>query len=346
VDYLAFSEAPGEPLDDETLIASLAAHAQPRLVQALIALFLLHPELAPLVPPLRARLAPAAEVELVAHYLAAVYLQSMWRVRLDHYLPPTPDLPDYFSAELGLPDALDLYGEAGLYALARWHLASAPDRVGNHLSEYQAAAQVLLAYIQLKARNVVPAGGVAHWLVVSRERIDSFLRRVAQEFRKPVRLYLVGGSSYVYEGLLRQTLDIDFALEVADSDRIALITTLREISFPLEVELDEVSPADFMALPSGYEKRHEFIARFGQLEVFHYDWYSSALSKIMRGQRQDFDDVVTALKSQRVTWTRLESMYREVLLTLGRHRLDQDPRDFAHNFRALAALWHSAGGTH
>ena len=159
VDYLAASEGQGEPLDDETLIASLATHDQPRLVQALIALLMLHPELAPLVPALRGRLTPASEVELLAHYMAAVYLQSMWRVRLDHYLPPTPDLPDYFSAELGLPDALDLYGKAGLYALAEWHSAHAPGRA-NHLSEYEGVAELLLDRLWLKAeRRVAAAGG-------------------------------------------------------------------------------------------------------------------------------------------------------------------------------------------
>jgi hypothetical protein len=156
VDYLAPSDAQGEPVADEALIASLAAHDDPRLRQALIALFLLHPRLAPLVPPLCARLEPAAAVELKAHYLAAVYLQSMWRIRLDHYLPPTPDLPDYFSASLDLPDALDEYGKAGLYALADWHSAHAAGRA-NHLSEYECVAELLLADIQLKARHVASA---------------------------------------------------------------------------------------------------------------------------------------------------------------------------------------------
>ena len=158
VDYLAPSDAQGEPLADEALIASLAAHHDPRLRQALIALFMLHPDLAPLVPPLQPRLEPAAEVELKAHYMAAVYLQSMWRIRLNHYLPPTPDLRDYFSSELGLPDALDLYGKAGLYALADWHSAHAPGRA-NHLSEYEGAAELLLDRLWLKAQQHVAAAG-------------------------------------------------------------------------------------------------------------------------------------------------------------------------------------------
>ena len=158
VDYLAPSDAQGQPLADEVLIASLAAHPDPRLRQALIALFLLHPQLAPLVPPLAGQLAPVAGVELQAHYLAAVYLQSMWRIRLDHYLPPTPDLPDYFSASLGLPDALDEYGKAGLYALADWHSAHTPERA-NHLSEYEGVAALLLDRIWLKAQRHVTAAG-------------------------------------------------------------------------------------------------------------------------------------------------------------------------------------------
>jgi hypothetical protein len=164
VDYLAPSDAQGAQVDDETLIASLAAHENPRLVQALIALLLVHPELAPQVPPLRGRLAGAAggsanaEVELLADYMAAVYLQSMWRIRLNHYLPPTPDLPDYFSAELGLPDREELYGEMGLYALAEWHRGHAHDHF-NHLSEYMGVADLLLEDIKLKARRVATAGG-------------------------------------------------------------------------------------------------------------------------------------------------------------------------------------------
>lgn len=157
VDYLAPSDAQGEPVGDEALIASLAAQDDPRLVQALIALFMLHPNLARLVPPLRARLSAPAAVELLVHYMAAVYLQSMWRIRLNHYLPPTPDLPDYFSGELGLPDALDLYGKAGLYALADWHSAHAVGRA-NHLSEYEGVAELLLQDIKLKARRVAAAG--------------------------------------------------------------------------------------------------------------------------------------------------------------------------------------------
>ena len=159
VDWLAPSDAEGEPVSDETLIASLAAHADPRLRQTLIGLFLLRPDLAVCVTPLRKILPELAEMELLAHYMAAVYLQRMWQVRLRHYLPPAPDLPDFFSRELGLPAPEDEYGKAGLYALADWHAEHSPHRA-NHLSEYEGVADLLFARLKTKApRHVVsPAG--------------------------------------------------------------------------------------------------------------------------------------------------------------------------------------------
>ena len=60
------------------------------------------------------------------------------------------------SGELGLPDALDLYGKAGLYALADWHSAHTVGRA-NHLSEYEGVAELLLQDIKLRARHVAAA---------------------------------------------------------------------------------------------------------------------------------------------------------------------------------------------
>jgi hypothetical protein len=150
VDYLSPSDATSnESVDDETLIASLAAHSDPRLRQALIALFLLQPHLAPLVPALRDRMEAGSRQALLAGYMAAVYLQRMWSVRLGHYLPGFPDLPDYFSRELALPEPDEGHGEFGLHALADWQNSHSPDRF-NHLSEYEGVADLLFQRLKLK----------------------------------------------------------------------------------------------------------------------------------------------------------------------------------------------------
>jgi hypothetical protein len=156
VDWLAPSDACGAPMPDETLIASLAAHDDPRLRQALIGLFLLHPDLAGMVPRVADTLDEHANRELQAYYTAAVYLQTMWRIRLGHYLPSVHELPDYFSLALYLPPRQDEYGKAGLYALAEWHASHAPFKC-NYMSAYDGVADLLFASLKRKHSRYEPA---------------------------------------------------------------------------------------------------------------------------------------------------------------------------------------------
>src|SRR5438128_2045596 len=142
---------------------------------------------------------------------------------------------------------------------------------------------------------------------VSRERIDGFLRWLGNHYRHPARLYLVGGTSVVYEGLRSQTMDIDLAIEVSAGNHGDLLTVLREARDTLDINIEEAAPSDFIPLPAGYAERHQFIGRFGEVDVFHFDLYSMALSKIERGRQQDQMDVIALLKSNRLKWDRLQA---------------------------------------
>jgi hypothetical protein len=180
---------------------------------------------------------------------------------------------------------------------------------------------------------------------VNRERISLLLREVGQRFHQPARLHLVGGTSLVFEGYRQLTLDVDLTIEVSAEGHSQLVQALQEIMLALDMNIEEASPGDFIPLPAGYMDRHEFIGRYGQVEVFHFDWYSNALSKIERGRQQDLADVVALLQHERIEWSRLEAMFHEILPLMGKKSLRQKPGDFALNFQALQALWHSAGGT-
>jgi hypothetical protein len=179
---------------------------------------------------------------------------------------------------------------------------------------------------------------------VSRERIEIFLRWLGDHYRHPARLYLVGGTSVVYEGLRRQTIDIDLAIDVAVQSHGELLAALREARDTLDINIEEVAPSDFIPLPAGYADRHHFVGRYGQVDVFHFDLYSMALSKVERGRRQDQLDVIALLESNRLKWDRLQAMYAEILPLMGQKSLKQDSKDFALNFSALEALWRHAGG--
>ncbi len=177
---------------------------------------------------------------------------------------------------------------------------------------------------------------------VNRERIEFFLRRLGDSYRSPGRLYLVGGTTLVFEGLRQQTLDVDVVIEIAPENHTAFIQTLRQLKEELNLNIEEASPGDFIPLPSGYANRHEFIGRYGQIDAFHFDLYSLALSKTERGRRQDILDVLTLLRAGRLEWSKLTQYFAEILPQMGAHSLRQDPVEFEQNFRDLEQQWLSS----
>jgi hypothetical protein len=126
---------------------------------------------------------------------------------------------------------------------------------------------------------------------VNQWRIERFLQQLGKQFAKPGHVYLVGGTSMVYEGLRQQSLD------------------------------------------------SQFIKRYGQLDVFHFDLYSTALSKIARGTEEDFADVLSLLQTSRLDMAELTRYFNEILPHFATASLKRDPAEFKRNFEALAAMW-------
>lgn len=173
-------------------------------------------------------------------------------------------------------------------------------------------------------------------LPVDRARITEFLRRLGERYRGSGQLWLVGGTTVVFEGYRAQTLDVDLTFEGADET--LLLQAIRELKDELSINVEQASPADFIPLPAGHGNRGQFVGRFGGLDVFHFDLYSTALSKIDRGNEQDFADVVALLDAEKIEWAKLESCYNEILPQFGAKSLKQDPEQFRQNFEALRRL--------
>jgi hypothetical protein len=154
--FLAGGDGESE-LTPPELSAALAKHPDPRLHLALTAVFLLHPEWAAWVPEVVRQLDAAAAVELQARYMAAVYLQRLWRTRLRYYVRDFKLLPDLYSQELGLPPSDERYGKVGLVALAEWH-AQYSAYPFNRLASYYKAADLLLGQLRAEANEFAPTG--------------------------------------------------------------------------------------------------------------------------------------------------------------------------------------------
>jgi hypothetical protein len=162
--FLAGGEAEARHVSPKELIAGLARHPDPRLRSALTALLLLHPDWSMYVPSISETLKGAALVELQARYMAAVYLQCMWRTRLSFYLGDFQMLPDLYARALGLPSPEDRFGKTGLVALADWH-AQHSAYPFNRLAEYGKSADLLFGQLIAEARHhelATTSGSLAH----------------------------------------------------------------------------------------------------------------------------------------------------------------------------------------
>lgn len=152
---------------------------------------------------------------------------------------------------------------------------------------------------------------------VDRVRIGEFLSRLGST-NLPGRLYLAGGSALVYQGVRGGTLDIDIALE--SDDEVRLLEVIRRLKDELQVNVELSSPADFVPLPAGWHDRAQFLRRFGALDVFVFDWYSIALSKLARGSERDLSDTERLVRDGLITLDELMRVVAEVLPQLGAGR--------------------------
>ncbi len=178
---------------------------------------------------------------------------------------------------------------------------------------------------------------------VDRQRIADFLQHLGQRFRKPGRVFLVGGTTLVFEGFRTQTLDVDLTFDVAESDHGEFIRAVRALKDELAINVEEASPGDFIPLPEGYQNRAHYVGRFGNLDVYHFDVYSVALGKIERGRDADFADVLALLEAGWLDFETLKRHFTEILPQVGERSLKQDPVEFERKFAYAESAWTSRG---
>lgn len=147
-----------------------------------------------------------------------------------------------------------------------------------------------------------------------REQADAErIRRLATELGRVVspgtKMYLTGGATAVLEGWRQSTVDVDVRFEPESDEALRRIAALKE-HLALNVEL--ASPLDFLPELPGWKERSRFRFREGNLEVFDFDLYSQALSKLERGFELDLADVRNMVLSGQIDPERLGELFELV----------------------------------
>lgn len=139
------------------------------------------------------------------------------------------------------------------------------------------------------------------------------VRRLAAELGRiappGTRVYLVGGATAVLEGWRASTVDVDLRIEPESDEVMRRVPELKE---RLETNIEFATPADFLPELPGWRERSRFRFRSGSVEVFDYDLYSQALSKIERGFETDLTDVDSMLANGLVEPEQLRMLFAEI----------------------------------
>lgn len=137
-------------------------------------------------------------------------------------------------------------------------------------------------------------------------QIKEFLSAVGDQTATPATLILIGGSGLCLLGHDRPTLDLDYAGEEQDAGELRAL--LERVAREMHVELEAVPLHQFIPIPSEAAGRHVPIGSFGNLQVFVFDPYSIALSKLDRGFDSDIEDIVFLLRRGLVELPQLDAL--------------------------------------
>ncbi len=145
--------------------------------------------------------------------------------------------------------------------------------------------------------------------------------------RRRPPLFLIGGGALCLLGNPRRTMDIDFSLTISETTQ-ALFGAMMTVADNMRIELEVITIEDFMPVPADASLRHQFIGQFGPIEVYIFDPYTIALSKLARGLETDIQDVLFLLENELIELEQLVILVEEAIPIAWEY--DVDPDDLGH----------------
>jgi hypothetical protein len=152
--------------------------------------------------------------------------------------------------------------------------------------------------------------------LADKARLESFCSALGRGVKSPGRIYLVGGASAILHGWRDTTIDIDLK---ALPEPSGLFESIQALKDTLDINVELASPDQFIPELPGWQDRSPFIARHGQIDFHHYDFYSQALAKIERAHPRDLSDCQAMLRLELIDPARLRDFFEQIRPALIRH---------------------------
>jgi len=155
-------------------------------------------------------------------------------------------------------------------------------------------------------------------------RLETFMAAMGRKTEGGGRIYLTGGATALLHGWRPMTVDVDMKADPEPSGYFESIATIKN---ELSLNIELACPSDFIPELPNWRERSLFIARHGQIDFYHYDPYSQALSKLERGHSRDLADVDAMLQDGLIQKKRLLELFEQIESALIRYPA-LDPASF------------------
>lgn len=152
---------------------------------------------------------------------------------------------------------------------------------------------------------------------ITKEVMQLFMKSIGKVLKKRATFYLTGGSTAILYGFREGTIDIDIA-----GDMDELFSHIPKIKECLQINIEIAKPTDFIPSLPDEKDRHIPIGTFGKVTFMHFDPYSQAFSKIVRGHETDIADVKALMAAGLVDIKKLCEMVKK----LPNHNFTKYPR--------------------
>lgn len=142
---------------------------------------------------------------------------------------------------------------------------------------------------------------------ITKKVIQLFMKSIGKILKNRATFYLTGGSTAILYGFREGTIDIDIA-----GDMDELFSYIPKIKERLQINIEIAKPTDFIPSLPDEKDRHIPIGTFGKVTFMHFDPYSQAFSKIVRGHKTDIADVKALMAAGLVDIKKLFEMVKKL----------------------------------
>ena len=157
----------------------------------------------------------------------------------------------------------------------------------------------------------------------SSKDLENFLQLIA-DLDTEIELFAIGGTAMVLANIKEATKDIDFltTLDYKTLSKLFKLAGLEETdntklcnkwflsNTRIDIFYDEYILG--ISLPDDWRKLSEHIRNIGKVKLFILNWYDIIITKIVRSEKRDIEDILKIIKRKKLDFNKLKQRYYDL----------------------------------